>query len=181
MDSEGYLKEAIRVSESHRTRLNIQYPTNRKTGQQTPFGTSLYRPELENSRPCNEEEHGVYMNLIGVLRWICEIGRIDILLEVSLLSQYMAQPRYGHLQHLFNIFRYLQHHGRSWIVLDPTNYEIDWEPKNREPSPWERAKGMQELYRDVDDPIPPKMPEPRGKPVSINAFVDADHAGNQMT
>ena len=42
----------------------------------------------------------VYQNLIGVLRWLIELGRIDVLLEVSLLSQYLAAPRIGHLQQL---------------------------------------------------------------------------------
>jgi hypothetical protein len=33
-----------------------------------------------------------YMQLIGILGWAMEIGCNDILLEVSLLSQYQANP-----------------------------------------------------------------------------------------
>ena len=39
-----------------------------------------------------------YQELIGVLRWAVEIGRLDILLEVSLMSAHLALPRQGHLE-----------------------------------------------------------------------------------
>ena len=37
-----------------------------------------------------------YQELIGTLRWSMEIGRIDILLEVSLMSTLLVLPREGH-------------------------------------------------------------------------------------
>ena len=40
----------------------------------------------------------LFQELIGILRWAVEIGRVDILLEVSLLSSHLALPRVGHLQ-----------------------------------------------------------------------------------
>ena len=39
-----------------------------------------------------------------------EIGRIDIFLEVSLLSQHQAGPMLGHLEILNNVFPYLKKH-----------------------------------------------------------------------
>ena len=39
-----------------------------------------------------------------------ELGRIYIFLEVSLLSQYQASPRLGHLEVLYNVFAYLKKH-----------------------------------------------------------------------
>jgi hypothetical protein len=38
-----------------------------------------------------------------------------------------------------------------------------------------------EFYGDVEEGLPPNMPEPWGHPVTISAFVDANHAGNIMT
>ena len=35
-----------------------------------------------------------------------------------------------------------------------------------------------EFYGDVEEELPPKKPEPRGRDVSIYSFVDANHAGN---
>ena len=45
---------------------------------------------MESSPLFDDNQHNVYQNLIGVLRWLIELGYIDILLEVSLLSQYLA-------------------------------------------------------------------------------------------
>ena len=40
---------------------------------------------------------------------------------------------------------------------------------------------MQEIYPDAIDETPHDMPTPRGNPVDITIFVDADHAGNRVT
>ena len=40
---------------------------------------------------------------------------------------------------------------------------------------------MKELYSDAVDELPPNMPQPLGKPINLNIFVDADHAGNKIT
>ena len=37
------------------------------------------------------------------------------------------------------------------------------------------------FYGKVEEELPPKMPKPRGFPVNISAFVDANHAGNVVT
>ena len=34
----------------------------------------------------------MFQELIGMLRWAIEIGRVDILMEVSTLSAYQASP-----------------------------------------------------------------------------------------
>ena len=40
---------------------------------------------------------------------------------------------------------------------------------------------MKELHNDAVDELPPNMPQPLGKPINLNIFVDADHAGNKIT
>ena len=40
---------------------------------------------------------------------------------------------------------------------------------------------MKTLYPDAIDLMPPNIPSPRGKRIQINAFVDADHAGESTT
>ena len=52
-----------------------------------------FSPELDVTEELNEDDTTYFQELIGVLRWATEIGRVDILLEVSLLSQYQANPR----------------------------------------------------------------------------------------
>ena len=39
----------------------------------------------------------------------------------------------------------------------------------------------EDFYSKVEEEMPPNMPEPCGNPVSISAFVDANHAGNVVT
>ena len=181
LGSESYVKEAVKVAEAQMKKHDLSFSSTKRQGRNTPFSDSAYRPELDSTNLCDQELSTVYQNLIGVLRWTCELGRIDILHETSILSQYLAAPRIGHLTQTLNIFYYLKHHDRSWMVLDPTRFEVDWSPRNGEESPQVRAKAMKDIYPDACDELPHNMPVPRGNPVDINVFVDADHAGNRVT
>ena len=59
---------------------------------------SGYLPELDQSEELDADGVTLYQELIGVLRWAIEIGRVDVYLEVSMLSAYQASPRCGHLE-----------------------------------------------------------------------------------
>ena len=56
-----------------------------------------YRPELGTSNELNPSEAAYYQSLIGILRWIVELGRPDICVEASKVTSYMLMPRRGHL------------------------------------------------------------------------------------
>ena len=73
---------------------------------ETPLITS-YRPELDVSPELTLRDSAYYQSLIGILRWIVELGRIGICLEVSMMSSHLAMPREGHLEHVLHIFAYL--------------------------------------------------------------------------
>ena len=45
----------------------------------------------------------------------------------------------------------------------------------------EKIEEMRKIYLDAKEDVPPNAPEPRGRPVQVNCFVDSDHAGNRMT
>ena len=49
-----------------------------------------YSPELDGTPELDSDELTTFQELIGVLRWATEIGRVDILHEVNILSQYQA-------------------------------------------------------------------------------------------
>ena len=51
---------------------------------------SGYRPELDITPELGEEDTAYYHSLIGVRRWIVELGRVDIHVEVSILSSHLA-------------------------------------------------------------------------------------------
>ena len=181
--AEQYVKEAVA---NVKQRLKQDgYAFNKKLSDpnyspQQPFSNIKYRPELDTSLECDDDQGSYYQNLIGVLRWIVELGRIDINYEVSVLSQYLVNPRTGHLNQALHIFKYLDIHKESFIAFDPTYIELE-QPTNDLESPETKAKIMKEFYPDAEEKLPPNAPEPRGKPMQINCFVDSDHAGNMVT
>jgi hypothetical protein len=82
-------------------------PTKAETSLRT-----TYRPELDISPELEPTEAAYFMSIIGVLRWIVELGRVDhVCLECSMLSSHLALPRKGHLHQLFHV-RIHDHHKR---------------------------------------------------------------------
>ena len=111
--------------------------------------------------------------MIGVLRWICELGRLDLLVAVSLMSRYLAQAREGHLEQVFHIFAYLKQYSSSKLDFDDNLPLVD---ESRFPE-----CNWTEFYPGAHEAIPKDRPEERGRPLSMFCFVDADHAGCKQT
>ena len=119
-----------------------------------------------------KESHTI-KSQISILRWAVELGRIDIYVDVAMLSQHLVHPRQGHLEAVYDIYSYLKSHERSTMVFDDalvTNSQADFPTFD-----WT------DFYGNVTEAIPSNAPEPRGNPVQMTAFVDANHAGNQVT
>ena len=108
-----------------------------------------------------------------MLRWACEIGRVDILFETSLLSTHLASPSIGHLEQVFHIFVYLKDSSKRKLGFDPVHQNIDINRFHR--FDW------QDFYKGVKEAIPPNMPKPRDNSVSTHFLVDSNHAGNKVT
>ena len=149
------------------------------------FGTGLrpypacYRPEVDVSQVLDAERTNRFQQLIGILRWAIELGRIDILTEVSCLSQHLAEPREGHLIAVYKIFKYLSMRlkiSRGRIVFNGKSMIID----NAIFNDFDRQE-WKDFYHDAREEMPIKMPEPLGNPVQTLAYVDANHAGNMKT
>ena len=51
-----------------------------------------YDPELDTSSELDPDTVSYYLTVIGILRWMIELGRIDIIMEVTLLSSHIALP-----------------------------------------------------------------------------------------
>ena len=117
--------------------------------------STKYHPSEVVTKELNVEGVQFYQEMIGILRWAVEIGRVDILLEVSLLSSHLASPRIGHLQSVYHIFGYLKQVPKRKLYFDPVLplisedrfHKFDWE----------------DFYRDSKEAIPDDMPKPRGK------------------
>ncbi len=110
MNSQRYLKEALRCLEFELAKSGLTLKGKPSTPMQ-----SNYCPELDVS-PFLDPQY--YASLIGTLRWAVEMGRLDIYINVCLLSSFLAQPRIGHMEQVLHIFAYLKHHEQSNIVFD---------------------------------------------------------------
>ena len=116
-----------------------------------------------------------YQSLIGILRCIVELGRVDICTEVSLLSSCLALPRSRHQEQVFRVFAYLKKHHNTEMVFNPSYPEIN---QNH----FERQDWYHTVYGDsLTEYLPPNIPEPQGLAFALSAYVDSDRAGNTIT
>jgi hypothetical protein len=148
MSSEKYVNQAVSDVEQELSSVDKCLPT-RVT---TPLSQG-YRPELDQSRELDAKRGQYYQSLIGVLRWVCELGRVDILVAVSMLSRYLLSPREGHLEQAFHLFAYLKHHKHSQMVFDET--EPTFDPNAFKVCDWS------EFYPDAEEAMPSTMPQER--------------------
>jgi len=51
-----------------------------------------YVPELDVTPFLDEVETNFYQSQISILRWMVELGRLDLFVYVALLSSYLYQP-----------------------------------------------------------------------------------------
>jgi len=112
-----------------------------------------YRPELDVSPSLDLHRANYYASLIGALHWMFELGWIDIFINMSLLSSFLAQPRIGHVEQVLHIFSYLRHHEQSNIV--------DWDESQFQKFDWTT------FYKEASKSVPPNAPQPRGNPLQI--------------
>ena len=115
-----------------------------------------------------------YQSLIGIMRWIVELGLLDIETEVSMLSSHNAYSREGHFEAVLHIMDYLKGKHNSRLSLDPTYPDIDYET-------FKIDKDWTHFYGDVSEAIPPNTPDPLGKSVDLRIMVDSEHAGDKRT
>jgi hypothetical protein len=67
-----------------------------------------------------------FLQLLGIAQWAIELGCINIHHKVSLLSQYQANPRVGHLEALYHVFAYTTSHlDIGCVVFDPKTPVFD--------------------------------------------------------
>ena len=172
--SSQYVQTAVKNVEDYLSkRVDSKWTLPSKA--ETPL-RATYRPELDVSPELQPIESAYYQSLIGILRWIVELGRVDVCLEVSMMSSHLALPREGHLSQLFQVFAYLKKYHNTEMVYDPSDPVINealFERKDWTSSEFGHVDGKEEL--------PPNMPEPRGQGFVISAKVDADHAADTVT
>ena len=137
---------------------------------------SSYRPELDVSPELDPTLSSFYQSMIGMLRWMVELGRVDICLEVSMMSSHMAMPREGHFRAVLQIFAYIEKYHNTELVFDPSEPILD-------ESAFQRKHWTSSEFGHIDgkEVLPHNMPQPRGLGFMLRAKVDADHATDTVS
>ena len=168
--SSQYVQASVKNVEEYICKRGWKLPSK----ADTPI-TTTYRPELDTSPELNPEDLSYYQSLIGILRWMVELGRVDICLEVSMMSSHLALPREGHLHQVLHIFAYLKKYHNAELVFDPSDPDID--QSKFEKKDWASS----EFGDELQEQLPDNMPQPRGMGFIMSAMVDADHAADTTT
>jgi hypothetical protein len=102
-----------------------------------------------------------------------ELGRINIMAEVSFLSSHLCLPSEGHLDVLYHMFAHLVLNHNARVVFDLNYPDIaesafintDWKA----------------MYGDVKEVVPIDVPTNLGEEVDSHLYVDYDHAREKFT
>ena len=168
-----YVQEAVRNCQSC---LKANFPEDsdfariKNAPNLFPLG---YEPCMNISRMLTPEEASYFQTIIGVIRWMVELGRIDITTEVSQLSSFLAMSREGHLINTLHIMSHLRWKHNSRLVLDQSYPNIEM-------SAFKSNEDWKAFYGDAKEAKPPNAPKPLGKEVVLCMFVDLDHAGDKV-
>ena len=133
-----------------------------------------YHPELDDSPLLNAEMHTRYRSMIGSLNWLITIGRFDVQFAVTALARYSHAPRSGHLNALLRVMGYVKKFKKAKILVDPTL-------PNHEDYPYDDLNNWHDLYPDAHFEVPEDALPPKGQPVRVTIWVDADHARDKVT
>ena len=117
-----YCQEAVRICEEYVVKhLTKVYRLSEKAENPFPMG---YYPEFDVSPVLWPDEASCYQFLKEVMRWMVEIGHIDINTKVSLLSLNLAMPIQGHLGAVLYVLGYLKVKHNSQLAFDLTYPEF---------------------------------------------------------
>ncbi len=166
-----YVQSAVQNVENHLA----------KSGEKLPYKAptpllSGSRPEIDVSYKLGESEASYFHSLVGVLWWIVELGQVGIDVKVSMMSLHLARTRAGHLKEIYHIFTCLKAHSNTEMVFNPMPVALDmnlFEQQDRLYLPY-GCKGLAEE-------LPNNMLKPWGPSMTIQVFVDADHADDLLT
>ena len=101
-----------------------------------------------------------------------ELGIIDTITKVSLLSSHLALPREGHLKAAVHVIGYIGQKYSSRLVYDPTYPDIDH-------SVFKKCD-CTELHRDAKEAILIYAPKPREKGNCLMSMY-SDHAVDKVS
>ncbi len=111
-----YVQEAVKNCKYYVSKhLSPQYRLPKLAPNPLP---TKYETVIDVSPELDPDLASYFQSLIGIRRWMVDLGCIDIATEVSLLSAHSALPREGHMDAALHIMAYLGYittHVSAWI------------------------------------------------------------------
>ncbi len=127
-----------------------------------------YHPEEEVEMEVTEDKRKWYMSLVGMGSWCMQLCRIDIAYAVNSMASYRHSPSESHLSAVLRIFAYVKSRGAASIKF---RTEVpDYSLLKVEDYDWIQQ------YGDIKEEVPYFAIQPKGPPVRMTCFVDANHA-----
>ena len=152
MGSVDYVKSVVKNLEERLKKQGMKLP-DRAT---TPT-SSDYIPELDTTAELDANDITMFQELIGELIWAKEIGRVDILHDVLVLSEFQGSPREGNLHQVFHIFASMEKNPKLTIHFDPRFPNIDTTSFSVS-----LAEELRKQHQDAMEESPKDIPEPIG-------------------
>ena len=101
-----------------------------------------------------------------------ELGHVDIDVEVSQISSFLAMTRKGHMVSTLHIMSYLIIRHNYFLILYTSYANINLPELNSDEN-WTAFYGYSKEAK------PHNAPKPLGKEIELRMFVDYDHAGDK--
>ena len=100
-----------------------------KKGETLPYWAptpllSMYWLEIDISKNLGPQEALYYRSLIGIVHCIVELVRVNICVEVAMVSLHLALPRRGPPWKKLNVFGYLKKHHNAEMVCNPSEPSV---------------------------------------------------------
>ncbi|KAL7474898.1 hypothetical protein ACHAW6_000843, partial [Cyclotella cf. meneghiniana] len=117
-----YVQQAVRNVETFKNNLDGRYSLPKRAKNSFPCD---YAPNEDISLLLEPDVSKFYMQLIGILRWMCELGRINIYTKISMLPVYSAMPHEGHLETTLHVFSFLKLKSNSRLIFAPMEPNVE--------------------------------------------------------
>ena len=135
------------------------------------YGTPMENgdhPELDVSALLEADGIAQYQSLIGALQWAITLGRFELLAGIASLSSFRVAPRVGHLERLKRMYGFLRRRPDAAIRFRTGI------PNHERANIPDQFDWTQSVYGKLTEELPSDMPIPRGKPVRITTYEDAN-------
>ena len=150
----------------------------KKLGKHSTPNIVDWRPSEDETPLLNEAMVNKYQRLLGIANWLVTICRLDITYAVNTLARYTHVAREGHWKSLLRVFEYLN--KVPFLGIPITAHTLQWiHPDGVLETVQNNIAQLKTYYPDVQDEWDSNWPAPKGKPVTVTIFVDADHASNR--